>query len=216
MNRRKRLAIVRRDAIHYLDRLRGWFASIDRNWPASQQDMSVSHVTINLLNTWSNFVRAYYLSCALSTKSSKGVKISAAVRITSVNDAIGKAVTKYRPTAKAKSSGAWDRREEPTWHDTNTLLSMATEIGMSNAAQVAAALSLGSRVFSDLPTVRNYFAHRNESTFNAAIGIASFYGIAKRGEQPSTILRKRPLGRPQALLSEWIDDIHATIEMLCH
>ena len=215
MNRRTWLHTLEKTTIRSLNRLRVRLNSINKGWSTADQDLYISHVTINLLNIWSNFVRAYYLSCSFSAKSSNGVKVFPSVKFARSSDAIGRAIVKYRPAATPNSLGIWHRRDEPTWHDPAVLLTLATDVGLSNINQIVAALSLGSRVFNDLPTARNYFGHRNEGTFQAALGISTYYGIPKRGQRPATLLHTRPLGRPQPLLLEWIDDIQATVELLC-
>lgn len=183
---------------------------------AREVDLYVSYSAMNLLNVWANFARAYYLSCAMTTRSSSGHRVSSTVHFTTFNDAIGRAVRKFRPKAQPNTAGQWHRRDEPTWFEVNTLLTLAGDIGLSNTSQIAAALSLGSRVFSDLPTVRNFFGHRNEGTEDAACRIASFYGIPFLGRRPVEILLSRPLRRPQPLLFDWIDDIETTVDLLCH
>lgn len=215
MTPRRRLERLHRSTARYLLRLRGSIPTFGSVRAGRESDVRVSYATINLLNCWANFVRNYYLSCALGTRTKGAVPVHCAIRFATVNDALGRAIQKFRPSATPKTSGEWDRRDEPAWHDSNTLLRLAEDPGLSNRYSIEAALSLGSRVFIDLPTMRNYFAHRNQSTYRAAVSIGANYGIPVRDRHPIEILLSRPLRRPQLLLYDWIDDIQTTVELLC-
>ena len=88
-------------------------------------------------------------------------------------------------------------------------------INASNISDVQAAFSSGTRVFLDLPVFRNYFAHRNYQTEEAAMNAAAQYGIPVT-LPPHQILFEKPIGRPQGLIHDWIDDMVFTVEYLCH
>src|SRR5690606_6596746 len=117
-------------------------------------------------------------------------------------------------SAVPNSSGIWNRRDEPDWNSSRTLITLCTMIGCSNLADITAAFSSGSRVLLDLPAFRNFYGHRNEQTQSAAMQLASHYGISAT-MRPSTILLTRGLGRGLPLIVDWIDDLDFTIEYLC-
>jgi hypothetical protein len=87
-------------------------------------------------------------------------------------------------------------------------------VGSSNLTDVIDAFATGTRTFIDLPVFRNYFSHRNALSMQAAQSVGTRYGIPST-ILPTEILRRRPLGRPQALLLDWIDDVRFTMEYLC-
>lgn len=176
----------------------------------------VSRVTIEALNIWANFSRSFYLSGILCPRRIGGTRIGVYTPRVSEQVAIENAIITWRPhlSRRVAQGGRWHRREEPTWHDPQLLQSICTAAGFSNMSEIQAAFSSGYRVFRDLPVVRNYFAHRNRYTRQAAVNIASFYGIPAFG-RPSDILMRRPLRRPQSLVLEWIDELEFTSEYLC-
>jgi hypothetical protein len=175
----------------------------------------MSYVTIQFLNLWSNFVRAYFLSCMLGARRESGPSVAVLHPGLTYHDALGIAVHVFRPAAMPMGSGGWDRRDEPRWHDTHWILTLAASEAFSNVGDIGAALSIGTRAFIDLPVFRNYFAHRNELTRIAACNLAlvNYIPVSSR---PSRILLTRPLGRPQSLIEDWIDDVAFVVDYMCH
>jgi hypothetical protein len=92
------------------------------------------------------------------------------------------------------------RRDEPTWHDPRTLLTLASDIGVSNLNEVQAAFSLGATYLSNLPTVRNFYAHRNDETFRKVREKAILLGLG-RNIRPSEFVCTVLPSRPQNLTS---------------
>jgi len=164
-----------------------------------QQEALLSFVVIEILNTWTNFSRAYYLSCILKPRTVSGKRIIVLSLIPDFNSAISVAITHLRPHMTPPASGIWHRRDEPSWYDHNLLMRCCRNIGCSNITDIQAAFSLGSRVFVDLPVFRNFFAHRNSQTGKAAADLGPQYGIPAT-LRPSQILLSSPLGRPQPLI----------------
>lgn len=180
----------------------------------TEREILLSFVVINILNTWSNFSRTYYLSCILKPRTITRRRITLSRSISSFDDAIGLAITDLRPQIAPPQSGVWHRRDEPAWHDRNLLIRFCTNIGCSNISDIQAAFSFGSRVFDDLPVLRNFYAHRNRQTENAVTNIGTQYGIPT-ALRPSQMLSANPLGRSQELILELIDDVTFTMELLC-
>jgi hypothetical protein len=115
---------------------------------------------------------------------------------------------------KPPPSGTWRRRDEPPWHDPSTLIILATNIGATNLTQIQAAFSTGSRAPSDLPVYRNYFAHRNRGSLDAARSLIRLNGVAAGGSMAEVLARK-PVGRSNPLLEEWISDLEFIAEFVC-
>ncbi len=181
----------------------------------SQFEAEVSFVVIELLNMWSNAAKWYFVSCARGARSSQGQQIHSALALVDDNDAVGAAVRVFHPGATPSgATGLWDRRDEPSWHDPNTLVRLSSAAHLSNAVTISGSFGLGAKVFRDLPVFRNYFAHRNRETRMAAQRIGRPYGVNTL-QNPSKILCEVPVGRGASVLEEWIDEISATIRLLC-
>ena len=113
-----------------------------------------------------------------------------------------------------KPTSKWRRRDEPAWHDPHTLLTLAQHLNMSNVNQIAGAFSIETRVFQDLPLVRNYFGHRNQYTEKSALDLAVKYGITTP-KRASDLLTSHARNRPRTIIEEWIDDLDIVAEFLC-
>ncbi|SRR6266571_5291020 len=213
MTPRRRLAALRQAASRRLRALREVVDGILHGDPIRSTEIRVSYATLEALNTWRNFVRAYYLSYAVDAKSENGATLTFEHPLT-MPQALAIAVHSGRPTAVRRADGTWDRRDEPAWHDPNTLLTLCRNLGASNLPHVEAALSSQSRVFSDLPVFRNYFAHRNQQTKRAAVALAPLNSVPA-SPRPTGVLLAIPAQRYQSLLLEWLDDLALTIEYLC-
>jgi hypothetical protein len=213
MKPRRNLAHLLRTGVKRVIQLRAIAASLHPNDPFPTRDRGLAYVLIELLNCWSSFARSLYLSCVDSAWTTQGHVVLANHRFPSVNSAIGFAVHQWRPGATPNASGIWHRRDEPTWHDPQILLRLSHLLAFSNNATLTGALSLGSRVFIDVPVTRNFFAHRNQGSQSAMEFVALQYGIAVR--RPADLLLQRALKRPQALVLDWLDDIYTTMGLMC-
>jgi hypothetical protein len=162
-------------------------------------DLSITYITLELLNTWSNFTRAYYLSCFLLPKTIKGEKITTILVASDSNDAVSIAMRKLKPNSRPTPNGIWKRRDEPTWHEQRNFLILSEHIGVSNLEDVRSALSNGFTVFNDLVVFRNFFAHRNQSTEKSVKPVSKNYGILVK-KRPSQLLLTNPINRTQPLL----------------
>lgn len=183
----------------------------------TQRELLISPLVINTLNTWALFNRAYYVSCLMGAKNGSGTIVTSSHSLSklSVNDAIGLAIKATNPKAKPTASGLWDTRDEPTWHDVNTLLKLATTYSFSNLSDIQAAFTFGFTAHKNLIVFRNYYGHRNQGTKKKAQNMAAAYGI-KTNQHPTEILLDSPLTSPGVLLlDQWIAEFNQTINLLC-
>jgi hypothetical protein len=88
------------------------------------------------------------------------------------------------------------------------------EIGCSNLTEITHAFSIATGVFDDLPRFRHFFAHRNEHTVSFVRDIARKYSIDPQ-LHPTEMLCTSAYGRPQTILRDWMDDMDATVQLLC-
>lgn len=214
MRRVRHLLRLQRPVLRRLERLTHHLSDAEALPPSQTREILCCHATIDALNTWSSFLRAYFLSGMISAKRLGSARISVSSPEPLESRALGRAILFIRPKAKPKADGSWDRRDEPPWHDTTILLSLLRQMKFSNESEIAAALSSGTRVFNDLPVFRNFYAHRNRLTRMAACNLAPHYGIPA-DRSPTEILLSLPLRRPQTLFADWLDDLRFTIEYMC-
>lgn len=180
--------------------------------PDSEQDRQVAYVVIEAANLWAGFTRSYVLSCALGARRVSRVRVAIGnAAVTKPADVLLIATRQARgPTAPAPV----DRRDEPSWHDTAVFLRTCRELRCSHLANVEAALSVQTSVFQHLPTVRNFYAHRNDETSRRALSVGLAYVIANKAT-PTRMLLAAAARRPQSLILDWLDDMRAVIELMC-
>jgi len=208
----RKLGSLQRVAARRLERLRQLTLGTQAA-PVRRFEAEITYVVVDLLNTWANFVRSYYLSCLFRARTVNNQVIQSAVAFPDTNAALGFAVQRWNRRATPNSAGVWRRRDEPAWQDHRVLLTLSSELRLSNDPTIRAGVSLGAQVLNDLTPFRNFFAHRNAVTHRTAVTIAATYGIFAR--KPSIALTSRPLGRPQSLLLDWIDEIDIVVEYIC-
>ena len=180
----------------------------------NEKDRLVAYLTIEALNLWETFVRFFYLSCAVMhprTESGNLVQVGG-VNIPSVIDALEFSIRTLRPSLGKRPP--WNRQDEPMWREPSTLVKLAHAAGVSNERQIIAAFGYSTAVFHHLPTVRNFYAHRNDSTAKKTEGVARYYQLSPK-LRPSELLCSKPIGRPQTLLSDWLDDLRNVITLMC-
>jgi hypothetical protein len=205
---------LRRRGTRQLYKIRGIAAWSVMSPYSREHDRNLAWVTIESLNLWSEFCRAYFLSCLRSAQLESGVQV-VCKRNTgySFEQAIGSIL--HSLNRRVPPAGKLTRRDEPTWHEPQSLITGCTNMDTSNLSQVQAALSIGSPVFTHLPTCRNFFAHRNDDTAMKVLTLGQSSYSMFSTHHPSEVLTRPAYGRPQSLILDFIDDLWATMELLC-
>jgi hypothetical protein len=176
-------------------------------------DREIGFTVIEIQNLWTNFSRAYLICCVVGAKrASTGRVVLSDSTITTPGAMIHAAAKVARgPHAVPPTS----RREEPPWHEVRILLKTCESIQCSHLPDVQKALSLQTRVFSDLPVFRNFYAHRNEETADRALKLAQRQYLITRARTPTEAITSLVRRRPQPLLLDWIDEMDAVMGLLC-
>jgi hypothetical protein len=177
-----------------------------------ENDRAVAFVVIEALNLWDAFARSYYLSCAFGTKLRSGHTVRLGVPgLRSGGSALRAAIAS---SGRRAVTGTIRRRDEPSWHDVQFLLNLFIQVGASQLPQIQTALSYPTDVFLFLPTIRNFFAHRNQDTAEKVRNAAPRFGILGPSK-PSDIVCSWGPNRPQNILGDWLDDMRAVISFMC-
>jgi hypothetical protein len=210
MRRCKRLRRLRKTLNRRIARLERRIRAVASISGHNDRDMVVAHVAIEALNAWALFSRSYYLSCTLGAVTER----KRYVITTPMSDPLGAAITCINRRARPNAHGRWHRRDEPAWHDPNVLMQVCLNVGCSIQAEIRRAFSLGQNVFSDLPVFRNFFAHRNGDTSQAARNIAARYVLPSYLSPTELLLSVSP-GATETLIVVWLSELVITAEFLC-
>ena len=196
-----------------LARLRRVVASITLP-PTAEKDRAVAWAVIETRNLWAEFLRAYYLSGAIRTRTVSGIRVSfASGGFPDVETALQHSI---RYLKHATPRGRIRRRDEPAWHVVRDYLSLCRNVGFSNLSQINGAFSYRTEFFDLLTPMRNFYSHRCEETFRKASHVGVQLGLSTRPDlRPVQILCSRRPARPQTVIADWLDDIENVIGLLC-
>lgn len=182
-------------------------------------DRRIAYAIIECINAWSVFAREYYLSCSLiSAKTINGIPVTSTIqRFSSERDAILYSIQHLKPTlyARASASSSISPRDEPTWHETRTLIVISNQLGWNNLATISSSFSYPTTFFEHCPTVRNFFAHRNKETAAKVVRLASRPPYSATVKSAAEFVGVRLPGRGQTLIEEWIEDLRLVSHGIC-
>src|SRR6266481_6251368 len=143
-------------------------------------DCALAFVTIEAQTAWVGFAREFYLSCAFLHP-----KTIAGQRVSHHNPSI---IDEYRAllySISALKGKVWAAsrippQAEPVWHEKRALPLLSGGLALSNNASIISGFSYRTTFFDELPTMRNFYAHRSYGTAMKVFGIAARkYGAAK-------------------------------------
>ena len=186
-------------------------ASDLRSAPFAVADRQVSFICINALNTWAEFNRSYILAAVRRTRTNSGTLVKTSLHPSTGPDAVMRYV--IMRMSKRPLRGNVTRRDEPTWHSRRDLIKVGRIVALSNLAQVQAALALPSAAIDDLPTARNFYAHRNGETAAKITNLMGRY-VMPTQDHPTEFLRMSVLGRPCSVLEEWIEELDVVVSAM--
>lgn len=172
---------------------------------------TLSYVVIEAANLWSQYSRCYFLSIAIGATDATG-RCTVVAPAASLLDAEDLAVHAIHPSQRS-ATGPWSRRWQPDWQSRKALLDSLRYVRSSLYADVDTALSLPTRVLLDLPTVRNFYAHKGQRAARSVTTIHRHYGIT-RSMPPHELLCSVPPARSDSLLNEWLADLSAILGLM--
>lgn len=121
-----------------------------------------------LHDAWTDYCRGLVISSAISgSRALSGATVPAVPGIRNASQAL----TTVRTTLNPKGPGYW----EPRWGDALWAIRAAQALKIHNVAQVAGSLGSTPSPAEEVRRVRNYIAHRNQST---ADPLRSVMGVA--------------------------------------
>lgn len=216
MRRSSRLVTLRDALWRRNDRLSAIATgAIDRTDASARR--AAAFVAIEAYNTWVNFEREFYLSCAfLKPKQIGGSRVThSAKRVRDEQSAIRHAIPIAKGArAKVPRAGRPIRpADEPDWSRRDVLLALS--VHLSNQVEIQNGLSLQTTFFRDLPTIRIFYAHRTKSTADKVRSLAlREYGVTGL-LHPHELVNVTLPSRSESLLIEWLVDMQLIADAVC-
>jgi hypothetical protein len=177
----------------------------------SEKRTLLSYTTIEAANLWAQYSQSFFLSVAFGARDVSGNRI-VATPAAALEEAIDSAVWALRPKL-AGTKRAWQRHELPDWQNKGHLSRAVRAISPRLWPDVDTALSYSTRALSDLPTMRNYYAHKAERAAASARGVGTHYGITRR-LSPEELALTQPPGSSDTLLEGWLADLAAILKLM--
>ena len=202
-----------------ISKLRALCQDFEGTTDFSQKDVLATYITIENANLWDSFARSLVLTCALnSAVTGKGALIThSQPPFADERDALLFAIdaVNKKHAANLRRTGHRIRpRDEPAWEDRNILLRIAHGLGLSNEPSISAAITASATTLANMPTIRNFYAHRSELTAKKAAAVQLSYGFAS-SIHPTQFLNSRLAARPHTILRHLVDDISLSITIAC-
>jgi hypothetical protein len=174
-----------------------------------------ARLCIELQSYWSNWSRAYYLSCAVGCRSIAGNPISSASgQPLTEFQALALAVRFFRGNANPLPNGLFPGHLEPKWFDPNVLINVANAARLTNFAAIQSAFTNGADVFADLRQMRNYFAHRCEQLHTEALQLAPKY-LVGNPKHPAEIIWHVGSSNLVSVIEGWVSHVRQVALFLC-
>ena len=184
-------------------------ASRMRSSSGAEADRIASYVCINALNVLAEFNRTYFGLALENGVTRSGIVVATRFpKGTTIESALN---TLHPPGATARPRGG--RRFEPSWHTMPKFFSILQAAAVSTAAQIGVTMGLPVRVMHDLPTLRNFFAHRNGETAQKSRRLLNRYYSVAVGH-PSSMLGNFSSARPTTILEDWMAELEIVFDTM--
>lgn len=171
----------------------------------------MSYIVIEAANVWAQYSLCLYLSCVFGARDGGGQRIVAS-RARTLDEAYTLAVHAVKPTRRG--TDGWNRNDLPDWQNKGHLSKTLRYVEATVVADVDRALGHQSRVLTDLPSMRNYFAHKAERSAASARNLGPRYGLGRALEPEVLLCSVPPNGGGDILLREWLADLEAIFGLM--
>lgn len=178
---------------------------------ALMHDRVVSFATIEAANAWASYSRALFLSTCRGAVTAARVKVETNKSFATDTDALRFAAQLYK-NYTLNPAVPLTHRDEPNWFDPNVLLKCLDSAGASNFLDVGAALSFQGHVLKDLPTIRNFYAHRAENTARKVKTIAVALGVPA-DRHPTEVCLAFPANKSISVLRMYLRELQLLAEL---
>jgi hypothetical protein len=174
-----------------------------------------SHCVIELDNLIINGLRYFVGSCLTKTRTTSGRVVTASMKFNNQEE-VGAHILSVLNGTKYLRQGSpttISRRDEPTLRNPRDLQRVLASVSASNMVSVQNALALNYTVFDEIAPMRNFYAHRNASTFDRARRTARTWGIVQMDHVDEIAVKSRPL-RPVPILDDWLSEVQIFMDEL--
>ena len=209
MKRRYDLTQLLRDYACQLNRFEKRFLEIIRRpTPLPQDKHEISYLTIELLNRYRNFNRAFLFSCTTGARTTKKTIVGLG-GISDEFDFIGAVFSTYSKKQVDTSTRTWNSRDEPAWE--SDVLRIARNLRLQNEVAIETAFTVSS-FYKPLKVFRNFCGHRSHELFKEVADAAVQYNLCEKSVERLLTTRSPSDGY---LIIKWIDECRVYASLIC-
>ncbi len=173
----------------------------------SARQSAIAFSVIELDNLVLSTTRQFTISTLRRARTARGHRIHVNGRIGAEEEiaAFMLSVVQNYTYRKMGSPVTLNRRQEPKLRDPRDAEKIISASGASNVNSVRNALALNTTLFSDLATLRNFYAHRNDNTWRKVKKRSLDLGIIGL-KHPDEFVNQVVARRPVTIFEDWLDD----------
>ncbi|RWA99916.1 hypothetical protein [Mesorhizobium sp.] len=183
--------------------------------PADDHARALAFAVVELDNLVMSAMREFIISSLRGARTATGARVTVTGNFGSA-DAVGAYVLSIVQAVSFQRLGSphsVNRRQEAKIRDPRQVEQVLVACNASNVTSVRNALSLNTSLFSDVATVRNFYAHRNGDTWEKVRRQARNRGILTI-KHPDELMSYHLPGRPVSLIEDWLDDAELFFDVI--
>jgi hypothetical protein len=170
--------------------------------------IALAYGTIELDNLIVMGLRQFTKSSLLNCRTAGGARVSCTFSASDPRHAAAAILaTLNRP--KHRSLGrplSIDERQEQIFREPRDALKVLTQFGATNAPSLIQGMAYNGTVFSEIGTVRNFFAHRASGTSERVKSLGSRIGLMQLVDAEALLESVRP-GTSLRVFEGWLNDV---------
>ena len=176
--------------------------------PHEHRDPIITFLVIELDNLLVSGLRQFTKSSLLRCRTAGGLRVMSLATAASPEEAAA-LVLKELNKKKFEELNEPDRvpeRFEQTFREPRDAFRVLQKYDASNLPTLQLGMAYNGRIFSEIGTVRNFFAHRSAGTYERLRGFSTRIGIVPLAS-PEKLVSSRRRGRPVSIFEDWNADL---------
>lgn len=187
---------------------------LDRVWaeamasPKELRDPIIAFAVIELDNLLVGGLRQFTKSSLLGCRTAGGMRVASTSGVRSPSQAAALVLRELNAQRYAELNDPSEiiERFEQTFREPRDAYRVLERYSASNLGHLQAAMAYNGSVFSEIATVRNFFAHRSAGTYERVRGFSTRLGMVPL-DSPESLIASRRRGRPVAIFEDWNADL---------
>lgn len=187
---------------------------LDRVWARAMRsrketrDPLITFAVIELDNLLVGGLRQFTKSSLLGCRTVDGLRVVSTSAAYSPSRAAALVLMELNAQryAELNSPTEISERFEQTFREPRDAYRVLAKYSASNLPHLQTGMAYNGSVFSEIATVRNFFAHRSAGTYERVKGFSTRLGMVPL-DSPESLVASRRKGRPVTIFEDWNADL---------